>query len=74
LDPPPDEALYIVSVRGLHLYLRELSEIQDLGLGNPTNGIVSVMSESLHYQGYGQYIEDGMWSVGGTEPWLDYQT
>jgi ribonuclease Z len=74
LDPPPDDPLYIVSVRGVHLYIRELSDIQDLGLSNASNGIVSVMSESMHYQEYGRYLEDGKWSVGGKEAWLDYQT
>jgi len=74
LNPPPDEPLYIVSVRGLHLYIRELSDIHDLGLGNATNGIVSVISESIHYRETGRYIYDGAWSVGGRESWLDYQT
>lgn len=74
MNPPPDEPLYIVSVRGLHLYIRELSDIHDLGLGNAANGIVSVMSESIHYREKGRYVHDGRWSVGGTESWLDYQT
>jgi ribonuclease Z len=74
LNPPPDDPLYIVSVRGLHMYIRELSDIQDLGLGNAVNGVVSVMSESLHFREYGRYLEDGKWSVGGKESWLDYHT
>ncbi|PPQ65164.1 hypothetical protein CVT24_011027 [Panaeolus cyanescens] len=73
LDPPPSHPLYVVSVRGVHLYLRELSDVQDIGLNDPSgNGVISVLSDALHYQRSGRYMSSGLWQVGGTEEWLDY--
>lgn len=75
LNPPPEHPLYLVSIRGIHLYLRELSDVQDLGLNDPSgNGIIPVLSESMHYRTNGAYIATGMWQIGGDEAWLDYQT
>lgn len=74
LTPPPEHPLYLVSIRGIHLYLRELSDVQDLGLNDPSgNGIIPVLSESMHYN-TDAYITTGMWQIGGDEAWLDYQT
>ncbi|KAG6818817.1 hypothetical protein H0H93_001378 [Arthromyces matolae] len=72
LNPPPSSPLYLVTIRPVHMYLRELSDIQDLGLDDPSgNGIVTVMSEALHWKSQGQYMTYGQWQVGGSEPWTD---
>ncbi|TFK39749.1 hypothetical protein BDQ12DRAFT_734488 [Crucibulum laeve] len=72
LDPPPTEPLYLVSLRGVHLYLREISEIQDLGLDDPSgNGVITIMSEALHWKKHSSYQTTGMWQVGGDEPWTE---
>ncbi|KAF9565899.1 hypothetical protein CPC08DRAFT_143698 [Agrocybe pediades] len=75
LNPPPSDPLYIVSIRGVHLYLRELSAVQNLGLDSPSeNGVIPILSESIHYAARGKYSGQGIWSIGGNEPWLDFQT
>ena len=75
LNPPPEHPLYLVSIRGIHLYLRELSDVQNLGLNDPSgNGIIPVLSESMHYRKSGAYLTTGTWQIGGDEAWLDYQT
>ncbi|KDR80789.1 hypothetical protein GALMADRAFT_153220 [Galerina marginata CBS 339.88] len=76
LDPPPTEPLYVVSIRGIHLYLRELNAVQDLGINDPSgNGVIPVLSESLYYRTKGnKYAGEGVWQIGGNEPWLDFQT
>lgn len=75
LNPPPVHPLYLVSIRGIHLYLRELSDVQNLGLNDPSgNGIIPVLSESMHYRKSGAYLTTGTWQIGGDEAWLDYQT
>ncbi|KAF9525128.1 hypothetical protein CPB83DRAFT_860056 [Crepidotus variabilis] len=75
LDPPPKHPLYIVSLRTLHLYLRELSDVQDLGLFDPSgNGVIPILSESLHFRNTDSYPTTGMWQVGGDEAWLDFET
>jgi ribonuclease Z len=49
--------------------------VQDLGLNDPSgNGIIPVLSESMHYRKTGAYITTGTWQIGGDEAWLDYQT
>ncbi|KAF9038581.1 hypothetical protein BJ165DRAFT_1352473 [Panaeolus papilionaceus] len=73
LNPPPAHPLYVVSIRGVHLYLKELSDVQDIGLNDPSgNGVISIISDALHYQKSGAYMTTGIWQVGGTEEWLDY--
>ena len=54
LDPPPEDPLYLVSVRAVHLYLREQADLEDLGLADSpvtTNGVVTVMSDVINYRG-----------------------
>ncbi|KIY46216.1 hypothetical protein FISHEDRAFT_48033 [Fistulina hepatica ATCC 64428] len=72
LDPPPLEPLYLVTVRQVHLYLRELHDLEDLGFTEnyKTNGVLTVMSEALHYSNLGHFAESGMWQVGGDEEWI----
>ncbi|KAF8902361.1 hypothetical protein CPB84DRAFT_1775902 [Gymnopilus junonius] len=61
------EPLYVVSIR-------VSISVQDLGLNDPSgNGVVSVFSESLHYKAVNQYLRNGLWQIGGDEPWLDFQ-
>ncbi|KAF8639102.1 hypothetical protein AX17_001745 [Amanita inopinata Kibby_2008] len=87
LDPPPKEPLYLVSIRAIHLYLRELSDVQNLGIiedeaivnherketDAPVSytGVITIMSEALHFRQNDAYQTTGMWQIGGTEPWLD---
>ncbi|KAG6872909.1 hypothetical protein C0995_005315 [Termitomyces sp. Mi166 len=71
LNPPASSPLYLVTIRSVHLYIRELSEIQDLGLDDPSGGVIPVMSESLHWKSTGVYQTWGMWKMGGSEPWTD---
>ncbi|KAG6839604.1 hypothetical protein C0991_000997 [Blastosporella zonata] len=74
LDPPASSPLYLVTIRSVHMYIRELSEIQDLGLDDPSgNGVIPIMSESLHWKNTGVYQTYGMWQVGGNEPWTDIE-
>ncbi|KAF8075182.1 hypothetical protein FPV67DRAFT_1476334 [Lyophyllum atratum] len=75
LDPPPSSPLYLVTIRAVHLYIRELSDLQNLGLDDPSGkGVVPVMAESLHWRNTGAYQTHGMWQVGGSEPWTDFET
>ncbi|KAJ7089838.1 hypothetical protein B0H15DRAFT_273688 [Mycena belliarum] len=74
LDPPATQPLYLVSIHKLHLYLRELSNIEDLGLDDPSgNGVVTVISDALHVKRSGEYLHHGMWRIEGAEPWTDYE-
>jgi hypothetical protein len=71
LNPLPTEPLYLVTIRGVNMYLRELSDILDLGLNDPSgNGVVQIQSEAVHYRRT-EYATGGMWQVGGNEPWVD---
>ncbi|KAJ6605845.1 hypothetical protein B0H10DRAFT_2076122 [Mycena sp. CBHHK59/15] len=70
LDPPPAEPLYLISIHRVHLYLRELSDIEDLGFDDPSgNGVVSVISDALHPNGY---ATTGFWKIEGAEPWAEF--
>ncbi|KIY69263.1 hypothetical protein CYLTODRAFT_349872 [Cylindrobasidium torrendii FP15055 ss-10] len=72
LDPPPTTPLYIISVRSVHMYLREIQQVQDLGIGDASgNGVRALLSPALHYRRPESYVPSGMWQVGGTEEWLD---
>lgn len=65
----------MVSIRGVHLYLREISAVEDIGLNDPSgNGVVPVLSESMHYTARTKYTGEGIWHIGGDEPWLDFTT
>ena len=49
--------------------------MQNLGLDDSSgNGVIPILSESLHYAARGKYTGQGIWSVGGDEPWVDFQT
>ena len=62
-----------MSIRAVHLYLRELSNLQDMGLNDDPslNGVVSVLSEAVHWRQASAYPTSGRWMVGGDEAWLD---
>ncbi|KAF9269308.1 hypothetical protein L218DRAFT_969838 [Marasmius fiardii PR-910] len=71
----PSDPLYLVTIRPVHLYLRELSDLQDLGIfDDPSkNGVVTVVSPALHWRQIPSYPTSGIWQVGGDEPWLDIE-
>ena len=64
LDPPPPDPLYLISVLPIHLYLRDLADLEDLGLSNSTdttNGVIPILSDVLNFRGRYQTAETG-WS------------
>ncbi|KAJ7282084.1 hypothetical protein C8J57DRAFT_1056630, partial [Mycena rebaudengoi] len=71
LNPPPEHPLYLVAVHTVHLYLRELSDIEDLGFDDPSgNGVVTVICDALHRSG--EYSTTGIWKIEGNQPWAEY--
>ncbi|KAF9006200.1 hypothetical protein BDQ17DRAFT_1352945 [Cyathus striatus] len=69
LDPPPPDPLYLVTIRAVHLYLREMSDVMDLGIDDRSRrGVIPIMTEALHWRKPEAYNTGGMWQVGGTEP------
>ncbi|KAJ7614656.1 hypothetical protein DFH06DRAFT_129359, partial [Mycena polygramma] len=49
LDPPAAQPLYLVADYKIHLSLREVSDIEDLGMDDPSgNGVVSIISEVIY--------------------------
>jgi len=62
LDPPPTEPLYLVSILPVHLYLRELAHLENLGLSDSTdtsNGVIPILSDVLNPRGRYQTAETG---------------
>ncbi|KAI9458853.1 hypothetical protein BJY52DRAFT_1267524 [Lactarius psammicola] len=62
LDPPPSGPLYLISISTVHLYLRELSDLENLGLSDSTdtpNGIVPILSDVLNVRGRCQTAQTG---------------
>ncbi|KAJ3891424.1 hypothetical protein GG344DRAFT_47464 [Lentinula edodes] len=80
LNPPPKDPVYLVGVRGVHLYLREVCDLEGLGIEGVDvdrgkgNGVITVLSPALHWNYSQVYTPQGMWGVGGTEEWLDLKT
>ncbi|KXN86195.1 Zinc phosphodiesterase ELAC protein 2 [Leucoagaricus sp. SymC.cos] len=74
LPHPPNHPLYLVSIRSVHLALREHHELENIGLcENPSeNGVIQIMSDALNFE-WDEYPQMGRWHVGGNEPWLDLQ-
>ncbi|KAE9392021.1 hypothetical protein BT96DRAFT_924951 [Gymnopus androsaceus JB14] len=81
LHPEPTHPCYLVTLRPVHLYLRELSDLEDLGLvygdedasfnsNSNKNGVIPILSPALHWKQADSYVS-GFWNVGGTEEWLD---
>ncbi|KAI9511638.1 hypothetical protein F5148DRAFT_993525 [Russula earlei] len=65
LDPPPTDPLYLLSIAPIHLYLRELAHLEDLGLSDSTdtpNGVIPILSDVLNPRGRYQTAESGWWS------------
>jgi hypothetical protein len=52
LDPPPSEPLYLVTITSVHVGLREMSDIEDLGFdfSLDNNGVIPIHSVALHYK------------------------
>ncbi|KAI4525783.1 Metallo-hydrolase/oxidoreductase [Schizophyllum commune Loenen D] len=72
LDPPPKDPLFVYSIRRVHLYLRELQMLQDLGIDDPAgNGVYGMLSEGLHWRNTGSYHINGRYTLGGSEEWTD---
>ncbi|KAJ2930031.1 hypothetical protein H1R20_g7064, partial [Candolleomyces eurysporus] len=81
LDPLPDHPLYLVTIRSVHLSLREMQALEYLGIQDISpdesmepdsgNGVIPIMSEALHFKRPGVYTHSGPWGIGGNEPWLD---
>lgn len=62
LDPPPSDPLYLISISPVHLYLRDLACLEDLGLSNSTdtpNGVIPIVSDVLNFRGRYQTEETG---------------
>jgi len=74
LNPPPTEPIYVIANRFIHLYIREWSDLEDLGLYDKCgHGVKTVLSEALHWKNVREYQSSGAWAVGGDESWLDLQ-
>ena len=70
LDPPPSEPLYVVGVRSVLLYLREMSEIEDLGLDEEGGGrVITILSDALNCRDVRLYTP----RLSHSEPWLDVE-
>ncbi|KIM85847.1 hypothetical protein PILCRDRAFT_817088 [Piloderma croceum F 1598] len=66
LNPPPEEPLYLVAHSSVFLYLHEHSDLEELGLDDPTgNGVKCILSDSLSPEG--SYPQ----TFGDQFPWLD---
>ena len=60
------------SIRRVHLYLRELQMLQDLGIDDAAgNGVYGMLSEGLHWRNTGSYHINGRYTLGGSEEWTD---
>ncbi|KAI0292916.1 hypothetical protein BC826DRAFT_1017511 [Russula brevipes] len=60
--PSAPEPLYLVSILPVHLYLRDLAHLEDLGLSDSTNtenGIIPIISDVLNPRGRYQNTEAG---------------
>lgn len=80
LSPPPEHPLYLVTIQNLHQSFLEYQELEYLGIktisqSDPIpdsgNGVIPVLSESLHFRRPGQYAERGYWVVRGDAPYTD---
>lgn len=64
LDPPPTKPVYVIGLRFHILYLSELSDLEDLGLGSRT-GVVPILSDYIGFDHVHQYgprsKEDGQY-------------
>ncbi|KAF5362391.1 hypothetical protein D9756_002186 [Leucocoprinus leucothites] len=72
LAKPPQHPLYVVTVRKVHVSLKESHELEDLGLCDDPkeNGVIPILSEALNFR-YNEYPTMGLWRIGGNEPWAD---
>ena len=53
MNPKPTEPLYVVGLRSHLMYLREHSEIEDLGLDKEDGtGVETILSDAIHWRGY----------------------
>lgn len=51
MNPPPSQPLYVVGPRHTLVYLREQSEVEDLGVDQADgNGIITILSDMLNWK------------------------
>ncbi|KAL4253032.1 RNase Z family protein [Abortiporus biennis] len=56
LNPPPTEPLYLIALRGHHLYLREQADLEDLGFDRADgNGVIQILSDTLNWRNANPY-------------------
>ena len=68
LNPPPTEPLYVIGVHAILLYLRELNDLEDLGIDREDGtGVVTILSDALNWRDPHVYGSDV-----GNEPWMDF--
>ncbi|KAF8166657.1 hypothetical protein K438DRAFT_1984198 [Mycena galopus ATCC 62051] len=48
LNPPARHPLYLMADYHVHLYLREVSDLENLGMGEPKQGVVSIINEVVY--------------------------
>ncbi|KAI0088823.1 hypothetical protein BDY19DRAFT_890423 [Irpex rosettiformis] len=69
LNPPPTEPLYVVGVYAILLYLRELNDLEDLGIDREDGtGVVTILSDALSWTEPRPYENDIT-----DEPWMDFE-
>ncbi|KAJ6474675.1 hypothetical protein C8R47DRAFT_986738, partial [Mycena vitilis] len=69
LDPPAAAPLYLVADYKIHLSLREVSDIEDLGIDDPSgNGVVSIISEVI-YVAPRNFAERDGWAASVRRSW-----
>lgn len=71
MNPQPSQPLYVVGVRHILVYLREQSELEDLGLNRADgNGVITVLADSLNWRTPRPYAGRTMQEE---EPFMDEQ-
>ncbi len=63
--------LYVIGVREILRYLREMEDIEDLGLDEPGGmGVITILSDTLNWRRYTPYPDGAMMTL---EPWTNYE-
>ncbi|KAI0341479.1 hypothetical protein BDW22DRAFT_1359055 [Trametopsis cervina] len=69
LNPPPTEPLYVVGVNAVLVYLREMSDIENLGLDQEDGaGVVLILADALNWRSPLPYHSDA-----SHEPWMNFE-
>ncbi|KAI0058634.1 hypothetical protein BV25DRAFT_1212589 [Artomyces pyxidatus] len=61
LNPPPTTPLYLIGVYSVQLYLREYSDIENLGFSDDTssNGVLTVLNDAINVKQRNKYDSSG---------------